>query len=83
MTGGSRKRKRRAVNSRSAATPGASKLKFKETSDPWNVGPKVWERFGRNQKVIAHLSSPISATATAPQQENAPLDLFAFELLDS
>ena len=26
-------------------------LKFKKTSDPWNISPKVWERIGRDQKV--------------------------------
>lgn len=28
------------------------KQKFKRTSDPWNVGPKVWERIGCDQKVL-------------------------------
>ena len=72
--GGSRKRKRSAVDSHSSAAPGTvggttsrggrgavsganqrlevRKEKFKKTSDPWNVGPKVWERIGRDQQVI-------------------------------
>jgi hypothetical protein len=28
------------------------KLKFKRTSDPWNIEPKVWERIGRDQEVL-------------------------------
>ena len=27
------------------------KLKFKQTSDPWNVGPKAWQRIGQDQEV--------------------------------
>ena len=81
VLGGSRKRKRSAVNSRSTAAPravsaadarvgreaadGASRpmqtrqLKFKRTSDPWNVGPRVWERIGYDQKVLTRVASLI------------------------
>jgi hypothetical protein len=67
---GSRKRKRPAVNSRTSATSGvtrgtaarqaagsATTMKFKRTSDCWNVEPKVWERIGRDQKVNKCTSS--------------------------
>jgi hypothetical protein len=30
---------------------GTGNLKFKKTSDPWNIVPKVWERIGHDQKV--------------------------------
>jgi len=34
-------------------------VKFKETSDPWNVKPKVWERIGLDQKVMTQVASSI------------------------
>lgn len=39
--------------------------KFKKTSDPWNVDPKVWERIGHDQKVCidtswSHILLPVA-----------------------
>jgi len=61
---GSRKRKRSGgtdTRRDQGAASGAKqlletrKLKFKKTSDPWNVGPKVWERIGRDQEVKTYI----------------------------
>lgn len=46
----------RGATSGTTQLPETRKLKFKKTSDPWNVEPKVWERIGRNQKVVPYPS---------------------------
>ncbi|HEX3641819.1 MAG TPA: hypothetical protein VHV10_11060 [Ktedonobacteraceae bacterium] len=57
--GRSQKRKRGAatVTSRSAATKSSGathNVKFKKTSDPWNVAPKVWKEIGLGQQVMLY-----------------------------
>ena len=37
--------------SRGNQQPQMQKVKFKKTTDTWNIAPKVWERIGRDQKV--------------------------------
>jgi hypothetical protein len=50
---------------RAPLAPQARQVKFKKTSDPWNVGPKVWERIGLDQKV--RQEGPGSLLYTHPQ----------------
>ena len=43
------------VANRGNQLPQMQKVKFKKTSDHWNIAPKVWERIGRDQKVCIYL----------------------------
>lgn len=60
---------RNARGDRRAALSGsqlleARKLKFKRTTDAWNVDPKVWEQIGRDQKVL-HINKLKSSNCNA------------------
>jgi len=65
---------RRAAASSASHLRQTGGLKFKSTSDPWNVGPKVWERIGRDQKVMPQVASHKCTPAASLHLENSPAD---------